>query len=168
MTGQFDMIMQLATLAILLAGVIFGILEIRRARKAREEKAAHDVFSVCLREAFTDAQMLVLDLPPDASPDQIHDSPDLRRAAELIVNLYEYYGMMVFCRIIPLRTLDLLVGGPVCCVWLRLRKYVESERDALDIPSYGEWFQWLVERLEPYPRPEKQAGAHIAFSTWQP
>ena len=86
MTAQFDMIMQFATLAILLSGVIFGILEIRRARKARAEKAAHDVFSVCIQDVFTDAQMLVLDLPLDAFPDQIRDSPELRRAAELIVN----------------------------------------------------------------------------------
>jgi len=30
MTARFDMIMQMATLATLLAGIIFGILEIRR------------------------------------------------------------------------------------------------------------------------------------------
>jgi hypothetical protein len=168
MTTLFEMIMQFATLAILLAGVIFGILEIRRARKARAEKAAHDVFSVCIQDVFTDAQMLVLDLPPDASPDYIHDSPNLRRAAELIVNQYEYYGMMVFCRIVPLRTLDLLVGGLVWGNWLRLHKYIESERDTLKIPAYGEWFQWLAERLEHCRQPEKQVGAHIAFSTWQP
>jgi len=168
MTVQFDMIMQFATLATLLAGIIFGILEIRRARKARAEKAAHDVFSVCVQDVFTDAQMLVLDLPPDASPDQIRDSPALRRAAELIVNQYEYYGMMVFCRIVPLRTLDLLVGGLVWGNWLRLHKYIDSERDALNIPAYGEWFQWLAERLEQHPQPEQVVGAHIAFSNWKP
>ena len=168
MTAQINMIIQFATLATLLPGVIFGILEIRRARKARAEKAAHDVFSVCIQDVFTDAQMLVLDLPLDASPAHIRDSPKLRRAAELVVNQYEYYGMMVFCRIVRLRTLDLLVGGLVQGNWLRLHKYIESERDALNIPKYGEWFQWLAERLEQYPQPEKGVGAHIAFSTWEP
>jgi hypothetical protein len=168
MSAHFDMIIQFATLATLLAGVIFGILEIRRARKARAEKAAHDVFSVCIQDVFTDAQMVVLDLPLDAPPDQIRDSPELRRAAELIVNQYEYDGMMVFCRIVPLRTLDLLVGGLVWGNWLRLHKYIESERDALNIPAYGEWFQWLAERLEQCPQPEKEIGAHIAFSSWRP
>ena len=168
MTGQFDMIMQFATLAILLAGVVFGILEIRRARKARADKAAIDVFSGCIQDFFARAQMLVLDLPLDASPGQIRDSPDLRRATELVVNQYEYLGMMVFYRIVPLRTLDQLVGGVVRGNWMRLRKHVESEREALDIPAYGEWFQSLAERLEQHPQPEKQVGAHIAFSTWKP
>ena len=168
MTAQFEIIMQLATLATLLAGVIFGILEIRRARKARADKAAIDVFSACVEDAFTQAQMLVLDLPLDASPDKIRNSPDLRHATELIVNQYEYLGMMVFYRIVPLRTLDLLVGGVVRGNWLRLHGYVESQREALNIPAFGEWFQWLAERLEQYPQPEKQVGVHIAFSSWKP
>lgn len=168
MTAQFDTIIQFATLATLLTGVIFGILEIRRARNARAEKAAIDVFSVYIQKVFNDAQMLVLDLPPDASPERIRNSTDLRRAAELMVDLYEYFGMMVFYRIVPLRTLDLLVGGVVRGNWIRLHMYVESERDALNIPAFGEWFQWLAERLEQYPQSEKQVGAHIAFSNWKP
>ena len=84
------------------------------------------------------------------------------------MDLYGYYGMMVFYRIIPLRTLDLLVGGAVRGNWMRLRKYVESERDVLNIPAFGEWFQWLAERLEQYPQPEKQVGVHIAFATRKP
>jgi len=168
MTAQIEMIIQFATLATLLAGVIFGILEIRRARKARCEKAATDAFSICVQDAFAHAQMLVLDLPLDASPDQIRDSTDLRRATKLIVNQCEYFGMMVFFRIVPLRTLDLIVGGVVRGNWLRLHKYVEFEREALNIPAFGEWFQWLAERLEEHPQPERQVGTHIAFSNWKP
>ena len=168
MTPEFEMIIQFATLATLLAGVIFAILELRRARKARAEKAAIDVFSVVLQDVFNDAHIVILNLPLDVSPDHIHNSPNLRRDAELLMSLYEYWGMMVFYRIIPLRTLDLLVGGTVRGSWLRLHKYIESERDSLNIPAFGEWFQWLAERLEQYPQPEKQVGAHIAFSTWKP
>lgn len=168
MTAQFDRFMQLATLATLLAGVIFGIMEIRRARKARADKAAMDVFGLCIQTSFTQAHMLVLGLPLDAPPDLIRESPDLRRASELTVNQYEYLGMMVFYRIVPLRTLDLLVGGVVRSTWMRLHTYVEAEREALNIPAFGEWFQWLAERLEQHPQPEKQVGSHIAFSTWKP
>jgi hypothetical protein len=162
------MIIRLATLASILAGVIFGILEIRRARKARAEKAAIDVFSITVQDVFNDAHIVVLDFPLDVSPDHIRNSPDLRRATELLMTLYDYWGIMVFYRIVPLRTLDLLVGGVVRGCWMRRHKYIESERDALDMPAFGEWFQWLAERLEQYPQPEKQVGAHIAFSTWKP
>jgi hypothetical protein len=168
MAAQLEMMIQFASLATLLVGVIFGILEIRRARKARAEKAAIDVFSVTVQNVLNDAHILVLDLPLDASPDHIRSSPGLRRASELLMTLYDYWGIMVFYRIVPLRTLDLLVGGVVRGSWMRLQKYIESERDALDMPAFGEWFQWLAERLEQFPQPEKQVGAHIAFSTWKP
>jgi hypothetical protein len=84
------MITQLATLVTLLAGVIFGILELRRARKARAEKAAIDVFSVILQHAFNDAHIHILNLPLEESPDHIRSSPNLRRDAELLMSLYEY------------------------------------------------------------------------------
>jgi len=41
--------------------------------------------------------------------------------------------MMVFYRIVPLRTLDLLAGGVVRGSWMRLRKYIESERITLSL-----------------------------------
>jgi hypothetical protein len=87
MTAQFEMIVQFATLAILLVGVIFGILEVRRASKARAEKAAIDVFSITVQDVFNDAHILVLDLPLDVSPDHIRNSPNLRRATELLMTL---------------------------------------------------------------------------------
>jgi hypothetical protein len=165
---QLGVIIQLAGLVTLLTGIIFGILEIRRARQARAERAAIDVFSITVQPVYNDAHIVVLDFPTGVSPEHIRSSHELRRATELLMTLYEYWGIMVFYRILPLRTLDILVGGVVRGSWRRLHRYIESERDALDMPAFGEWFQWLAERLEQYPQPEKRVGAHIAFSSWKP
>jgi hypothetical protein len=167
-TAQYEEIIQFATLATRLAGVIFGILEMHRTRKARAGKAAIDVFSNTGQEALNDGHMLVLNLPPDASPDHIRNPPNLRRATELLTALCEDWGIMVICRIVRLRTPDLLVSGLVRGCWMRLYRYIESRRDGLSIAAFGEWLQWLPERLEQYPQPEKRTGAHIAFSTWKP
>ena len=128
------MIIQFATLATLLAGIIFGFLEIRRASKARAEKAAIDVFSITVQDVVNDAHILVLDLPPDVSPDHIRNSPNTRRATELLMTLYDYWGILTFYRVVPLRTLDLLVGGVVRGSWMRLHKYIESEMETLGMP----------------------------------
>ncbi len=165
---QFGTIIQLVTLLSLIAGILFGVIEIRRAAKSRAEKAALDIFDITVQKDVIRAFVLVLDLPLDVSPDHIRDSPDLRQASQLLMNLFEYWGMMVFYRIVPLRTLDLLVGGVVRGCWKRLHKYWDAERDIHNIPALAEWFQWLADRLEEYPQPEKQAGAHIAFSRWKP
>ena len=111
MLPQFEMLVQLVTLTALIAGILFGILELRRAAKLRAEKAALDVFNITVQREVMDALTLVLNLPRDAAPDHVQSSADLRRAAELVMNLYEYWGIMVYYRVVPLRTLDLLVGG---------------------------------------------------------
>lgn len=168
MNPQFSLIIQFVTLATLVAGVVFGVLEVHRARVARADKAAMDVFNITVQQDVIDAIVGILDLPVDADAERIVASAELRRSTQLLLNLYEYWGMMVFYRIVPLRTLDLLVGGVVRGSWRRLHRYVEAERRARSVPTLAEWFQWLAERLEQYPQPEKALGAHVAFSSWKP
>lgn len=168
MNIQLDTFIQLVTLFALIASVLFGGIEIRRAAKLRAEKAALDVFDITVQRDIIDSFVLVLDLPLDCSPDLIRSSPDLRRACQLLMNLFEYWGTMVFYKIVPLRTLDLLVGGVVRGCWKRLHIYWQAERDIHDVPALAEWFQWLADRLKEYPQPEKKAGAHISFSSWKP
>jgi hypothetical protein len=163
-----DVVLQLVTLIALLAGILFGILEVRRAAKARAEKAALDVFDITVQREVMDALTLILQLPLDAEADTVGSSSDTRHAAALLMNLFEYWGVMVFYRVVPLRTLDLLVGGVVRGAWQRLHRYIVWERETTRIPVRAEWFQWLVDRLNQYPQPEKRFGAHVAFADWKP
>jgi hypothetical protein len=163
-----DVVLQLVTLVALLAGIIFGALEVRRASRARAEKAALDVFDITVHREVMDAWRLILQLPTDAEPDVVRSSSENSHAAELLMNLFEYWGIMVFYRVVPLRTLDLLVGGMVRGAWQRLHRYIEWDREATGIRIRAEWFQWLVDRLIQYPQPEKKLGAHVAFAHWRP
>ena len=165
---QFATVLQTVTLAALIAGILFGILEIRRAAKLRAEKAALDVFDITIEREVMDALTLVLDLPKDADPEKVRASPELRQASELMMNLFEYWGIMVFYRVVPLRTLDLLVGGMVRGSWERLHRFVESDRNKTGVHVRFEWFQWLADQLFLYPQPEKKVGAHVAFARWKP
>lgn len=163
-----DVVLQLVTLSALLAGILFGILEVRRASKVRSEKAALDVFDITVTRELMDALTLILELPTDAEPEDVRSSVERRQAAVLLMNLFEYWGVMVFFRVVPLRTLDLLVGGVVRSSWERLRRFVDWERQTTGVNVRGEWFEWLADRLNQYPQPEKQIGAHKAFTHWKP
>ena len=163
-----NVVLQVVTLTALLAGILFGLLEVRRAAKARAEKAALDVFDITVQREVMDALTLILELPPDAQPEDVREHEERRHAAALLMNLFEYWGVMVFYRVVPLRTLDLLVGGVVRGAWQRLRRFVEWERQATGIHVRAEWFEWLADRLNQYPQPEKKVGAHIAFARWKP
>lgn len=165
---QFETALQIVTLIALIAGILFGVLEVRRAAKSRAEKAALDVFDITVQREVMDALTLVLGLPSDAEPEQVRDSPGVHQAVELIMNLFEYWGIMVYYRVVPLRTLDLLVGGVVRGSWERLHRFVEWDRSTTGVHVRAEWFQWLVDRLVQYPQPEKKVGAHVAFAQWKP
>src|SRR3990172_865320 len=165
---QVAELLQIVTLITLLSGFVFGVMEVRRARRARAEKGALDVLSIAVTPDHIQASYAILDLPEDASPDLILDAPDLRRAANILMVQYEYLVNLVYQRIVPLQTLDLLVGGIIRACWRRLRPYIEGQRQERNLPNIAEWFQWLGERLEGYGRPGKRLGTHVAFKDWEP
>jgi hypothetical protein len=166
----FDLtnILQLATLVTLIAGLVFGVMEVRRARRARADKGALDVLSIAIKPDHIEASYAVLELPEDARPELVASSPQLRRYANMLMVQYEYLGNLVYQRIVPLDTLDLLVGGVIRASWKRLRPYIEEQRSETNLLNMAEWFEWLANRLEKYGRPEKAVGAHAAFKDWEP
>jgi hypothetical protein len=165
---QIAELLQIVTLLALLSGLVFGILEVRHARRARTEKGALDVLSLVVNPDHIEASYAILDLPGDASPQTILDSPELRRSANTLMVQYEYLGNLVYQRIVPLQTLDHMVGGIIRASWKRLRPYIEGQRQDRDLPNIAEWFQWLAERLEDFGQPEKALGTHVAFKDWEP
>ena len=168
MTIDFSDILQVVTLVALLSGLVFGVLEARRARRARAERGALDVLGIAVNPDHIQASYAVLDLPEEASPDLVLNSPELRRAANTLMVQYEYLGNLVYQRMVPIETLDLLVGGIIRASWNRLRPYIEGQRQERNLPNIAEWFQWLAERLETHGRPEKSLGTHVAFKDWMP
>jgi hypothetical protein len=161
-------IVKIAILITIITGLIFGVLEVRRASKERADKGALDVLSISTNPDHIQASNAVLELPEEAQPELVANSPELRRMANIIMVQYEYLGILVYQRIVPLDTLDLLVGGIIRACWKRLRPYIEDQRQEHNLPNIAEWFQWLAERLEEYGRPEKSLGTHIALKDWRP
>jgi hypothetical protein len=165
---EFGEVLQIVTLVTLVAGFLFGAMELRHARRARVEKGALDVLGIAIKPEHIHASYAILELPQDAGPELIAESEELKRAANTLMVLYEYLGNLVYQRIVPLQTLDLLVGGIVRACWRRMRPYIEDQREKRNLPNIAEWFQWLAERLEQYGRPEKSLGAHVAYRDWRP
>lgn len=168
MTLDLGIILQIVTLVAVTAGLIFGFMEIRRARQVRADKGARDVLSLVVSPDHIEAAYGILELPIDAGPGLVDDSPELKRLANTLMVQYEYLGNLVYQRIVPLHTLDLLCGGIIRASWKRLRPYIEEQRKAKGLPNIAEWFQWLAEQLEKYGGQEKALGTHVAFRDWAP
>lgn len=168
MQFEFGEFLQIVTLVTLLAGLFFGMQEVRHLRRSRVDQGALGVLGIAVKPEHIQASYTILELPEDAAPEVIAESDELRRAANTLMVQYEYLGNLVYQRIVPLQTLDLLVGGIIRACWHRMRPYIEDQREKRNLPNIAEWFQWLAERLEQYGRPEKSQGTHIAFRDWKP
>jgi len=168
MTLDLGIILQVATLVTVIGGIAFGVMEVRRARRVRADKGARDVLSIAINPDHIEASYGILELPVGARPELVASSPELKRLANTLMVQYEYLGNLVYQRIVPLDTLDLLVGGIIRASWKRLRPYIEEQRREKNLPNMAEWFEWLAERLEKYGRAEKALGTHIAFKDWEP
>jgi hypothetical protein len=153
----------LATTGAVIVAVVFGITELRRGARDRRDRAAVEVVrSVQTQETFR-AVGRILNLPDDVDPQVVRRDPALLEAAMLVYFASEMLGSIVFEDVVDLHTLDRMVGGWVRGSWVRLRRWVESERVEDRNANVGEWWQWLYEQLEADPDPGKAVGTHVAY-----
>jgi hypothetical protein len=160
----------IATALTVLTAVVFGLIEMRRARKDREERAAFVAVQAILTPAWIDSMTLVQAISEGTTPSQIEADPRLFKAAQSIACILESLGYAVFARMVPLNVVDELLGGTVRVAWRKLRGYVDYERERAGSQKNWEWFQWLAQQIDRHSnaRTSLALGAHDAYSDWRP
>jgi hypothetical protein len=155
-----------ATALTLFVAVVFGIFQMRIESQRRRDAAAMSLLQSFQEMQLADALRVVLSLSDAASPAEVAAEAERVRAAEAVNYVMESWGIGVFERVIDLHTLDRACGGIVRACWRKLAPYVVSRRKQYG-DNWGEWFQWLVERMAEDPAPGKALGAHVAFRNWR-
>jgi hypothetical protein len=153
-----------SSLAVIVA-VVSNILTIRQWRRTRYLSAAAELVHTIQTIQFTQGIAKVMNLRSDADPAAI--DPETSQAIQHVAHVFESLGVLVFHRLLPLHLVDHLLGGYVRASWKRTRRYVENRRTVFDV-MYGEWFQWLAERLDEHPAPGKSENAAIVHKKWKP
>lgn len=164
---QIATIANLASALTVVVAVVFGSLQIRQMAKTRALFTATELVRAMLTLEFTRSVRLVLTLPDHAPPALIQENEEMAAAVVSLGHVFESLGVLVFHRVVPLHLVDDLMGGYIRQCWRKVRPHVEMRRKELGV-SYGEWMQWLAERLEQYPSPGKQDGANFAHRDWRP
>ena len=111
-----------ATLLAVAVTIVFGVATVLHGRRLRYLTVAVGLVESVQTDAFTHAMELILDLP-------------------------ESLGVIVFHRLLPLDIVDELVGGYLRASWARLAPYVARRRATLG-PTFAEWFEWLALRSQ--------------------
>jgi hypothetical protein len=170
--GAVDLstVANIATALTVLTAVVFGLIEMRHARKEREERAAFIAVQAILTPAWMKSMVLVQAIPDGATASQIEADPRVLEAAQSIGLILEGLGYAVFARMVPLNVVDELMGGTVRVAWRKLQRYVEYERERAGSQKTWEWFQWLADQLDRHSRARTSltVGAHDAYRDWRP
>lgn len=165
--------MEIATLAniasalTVLVALVFGTLQIRQMAKTRALFTSTELVNAMMTAEFAQNIRIVLTLPDHAEPGLVRDDPEMASAVLALSHVFEGIGVLVFHRILPLNLVDDLMGSYVRQTWRKLRPHVEVRRREMGV-NYGEWMQWLAERLDEFPSPGKGQGAHLAHRRWTP
>jgi hypothetical protein len=157
------LLLNLVTTLAVVAGVFFGLVELRRGARDRRDLAAVDIVRTVQTQEVRRAVQRIYTLSDDFDPEIVRGDAALLDDALAVDSACEMWGSMVFEGVVDLHLLDRMVGGWVRGTWRRLRTWIEAERVANRSPNMGEWWQWLYERLEANPAPGKAVGAHVAF-----
>ena len=166
---DLNVIVGIATLVAVLTGLAFGVTQIRQAERKRRDAAAMELVHTLQGPEFRAAFLCIWSLPRGLSADEVRAAgKEVEEAATVILWAFEALGVMVFQRVIPMATVDHLIGGVVRDSWQKLGPYVAARRLEIGSPNVGEWFQWLAERLEVNPVPGKAQGAYVTHRAWGP
>jgi len=157
----------IATAVAVFIALVFGIAQVRLQAAQRRETATTVTVGEFLQPGLVESADLILQLEDDADPAAITSNERIRRAVLHVNFAIEYLGAYVYDGTLDLHSVDRFIGGFVRVGWRKLRRYMDAERARLGTPNIGEWWQWLVERLDEDPAPGKALGAHVAFRKWR-
>ena len=163
-------IANIATALTVLTGVVFGLVEAQRARRARQERAAFTAVQALLTREWMNSMIIVHGIPDGSTAEMIEADPRVLDAAQAIGVTLEGLGYSVYARIVPLHVVADLVGGTVRLAWRKLQPYVEEERRRSQSQKTFEWLQWLAIQLDRYSpgKTSLEVGAHEAYRDWKP
>jgi hypothetical protein len=159
-----------ATALTVLIAVAFGLLESRRARHERAERAAFAAVQAILTPEWMKSMIVVHSIPDGSTASAIEADARVLAAVQAIGVILEGLGYSVYARIVPLQVVADLMGGTVRLAWRKVQPYVEEERQRSGSQKTFEWFQWLSTQLERYSpgKTNLEIGAHQAYQDWKP
>ena len=127
---------------------LFGLLQLREYRTTRRQRVAADLCRQFSAADTARAFKLVRQLPDNVSVAQVKEMDQEYEDAMLIVGMYlESIGLQVCQGIASFATVNELAGGMVTMTWRKLGRWIAEWRELDNDPYFGEWVQWLAERV---------------------
>ena len=140
-------------------GAIFAGIQYTQYRKRERNRIAGELCRRFSEPEFARAVSLLRRLPDGVDMEAV-DS-EYEEAAQIVGMMFETMGLMVFKDVASFRLIQELTGGLLLMMWRKLETWVKTTRTDQGNPRFGEWLQWLAERIE-----EQEAGMIPAYDAY--
>lgn len=140
-------------------------MQLSEFRKRRRTQAAADLCRAFIEPDLARAIILLRSMPDGAGIEEFQArGPEYEEAAQIVGNAFETMGLLVHKDIASFRIVQELTGGLLMMMWRKIEVWTKETRVVYANPRFGEWVQWLAERIaecESDIRP-----AHEAYRDW--
>ncbi len=130
-------------------GAIFAGIQYMQYRKRERNRIAGDLCSRFSEPDFARAISLLRRLPDGIDTQTIQSMDgEYEEATQIVGMMFETMGLMVYRDVASFRLIQELTGGLLLMMWRKLETLIRDIRIEQGNPRYGEWVQWLAERIE--------------------
>ena len=151
-------------LALVLGG-IFAAFQLSEYRRRRKNQVAVDLCARFCEPDFGRAISLIRRLPDGISFEDLQAmGTEYQESAQIVGMAFETMGLLVFKKIASFQMIQQLTGGLLLMIWRKEQTWIKGTRVEQGNPRFGEWMQWLAERLEK--REEDMVPAYEAHTSW--
>ncbi len=151
----------------IITGLIFGWFQIQHFREQKRDAVAINLMQTFFSGDLAQAIALLPALPDGISLEEMRaEGIEYERAAITVTTSFETMGLLAYKRIAPMDIVLDLAGGIVTTMDRKLRGWQNEMREALQQPSWGEWFEWLANQAGK--AKQEKPPAHVKHRDWAP
>lgn len=151
--------------ATIVIGAIFALVQLAEFKKRRRYQAAAELCREFTAPELARAVTLLKSLPDGLGLKKFREmDPEYEEAAQIMGMTFETMGLMVHKNMASFTIVQELTGGLLLMMWRKTETWIKETREEQGSPRFGEWMQWLAERIgecEPDMRP-----AHELHAGW--
>jgi len=161
-----ELSLQLVQTVAVVAGIVFGLMQLRQLREQREIQAGVELLHPLQSPEMAETVLLVYGLPDDLPVENLRAHlGDKFGAVVGLLATFESLGPLVARGHVPIDMYAQFYRGPTVMCWRKLHRYVERQRQEGWHTLY-EWAQWLAERMEERSSRSADVPAYEQFRAW--
>ncbi len=142
-----------------MVGALFAVLKFREHRMRRQCHVAAELCRTFTEPSLANALVVLMSLPDGLRLADFQELDSVYpEAAQVVGMAFESMGILVQKDIASLQIVQELAGGLLLMSWRKIEYYLRDTRVEQNNPRFGEWVEWLVDRIQ-----EREADMEPAF-----